>query len=262
MKILAIDTATEACSVALYNAQGAFQDNANSEADSDSCIDSIFEICPQAHSQQLLPMIDKIMSRNNLDIDDLDALAYGRGPGSFTGVRIAASTVQGLALGADLPVLQISTLAAMAQQNFAVNGLQSTAVLIDARMQEVYCSVYKIIEGIAKEQIEESVLLPEKAKALIDNVQNTHQSFGYAGTGFVTYADVFTEIMSVPGESDHDAPEHKLQNKQNYVNYPNAKYMIPLALAELANNKSVKAQDIKPVYVRDTVTWQKLPHKQ
>ena len=106
MKILAIDTATEACSVALNNGTEQFQE---------------FEICPQQHSQRLLPMVDSVLKQAKMSLSDLDLLAFGRGPGSFTGVRIATGMIQGLALGTGLKVAGVSTLAAMAVEAASIS---------------------------------------------------------------------------------------------------------------------------------------------
>ncbi len=99
-RILAIDTATEACSVALWN---------NGE------VQALFELCPREHTQRILPMVQQILASSGLSLQQLDALAFGRGPGSFTGVRIGIGIGQGLALGANLPMIGVSTLQTMAQ---------------------------------------------------------------------------------------------------------------------------------------------------
>lgn len=240
MKILAIDTATEACSVALL-------DNAKSTNqtpfENKPSLDSIYEICPQQHSQLILPMIDKLLLRNACKLSELDAIAFGRGPGSFTGVRIAASTVQGLAFGASLPVVQVSTLAAMAQEVYGQTGVKEHLVLIDARMNEVYMGHFKIVDGIALQQVEESVVAPELA---LQYLLNLPDEIGLAGTGFVTYCDIFAQA---------------LQSFALTVHYPNAAFMLPCALHTMKLGNSIAVDDIKPIYVRDKVTWQKLPHK-
>lgn len=238
MKILAIDTATEACSVALMDSA-----MCKKPEEIDKSIDSIFEICPQQHSQQILPMIDKLLMRNTCKLSELDAIAYGRGPGSFTGVRIAASTVQGLAFGADLPVVQVSTLAAMAQQEYANTGTKEHLVLIDARMKEVYMGHFKIVDGIAIQQNEESVVAPELALAYLLKLPT---DIGLAGTGYVTYAEIFAQ---------------SLQSTSLNVHYPRAEFMLPCALQTMKQGNSIAVDDINPIYVRDKVTWQKLPHK-
>lgn len=240
MKILAIDTATEACSVALIDTA---QVNNRDDQGCIQSVDSIFEVCPQQHSQQILPMIDKLLVRNTCSLSDLGAIAYGRGPGSFTGVRIAASTVQGLAFGANLPVVQVSTLGAMAQQVYADTGLTEHLVLIDARMKEVYMGHFIIVDGVAVEQIEESVVAPELALSYLLGLSD---DIGLAGTGYTTYADIFSK---------------QLESFSVQVHYPSAAFMLPYALQSVQQSTSIKVDDINPSYVRDKVTWQKLPHK-
>lgn len=100
MKILAIDTATEACSAALHV---------------DGVVTTKYEIAPRKHAELILTMVDELLSGSNLSLIQLDALAFGRGPGAFTGVRIATGVIQGLAMSADCPVVPVSTLAALAQ---------------------------------------------------------------------------------------------------------------------------------------------------
>ena len=242
MKILAIDTATEACSVALCYPLSE-PELASSVSANDMNVDGIFEICPQQHSQQILPMIDTLLNKHKLSLSDLDAIAYGRGPGSFTGVRIAASTVQGLALGANLAVIEVSTLATMAQEVYEISGETDIVALIDARMQEVYIGQYRAKDGLVEELIKEDVLSPERA---LEVCLAGSKSAGAAGTGFGAYADLFAPY---------------LQNRKVGVKYPNAKYMLGIARSMLAAGKVVASEAIKPVYVRDTVTWKKLPGK-
>ena len=161
MKLLAIDAATEACSVAVCDGD---------------VIHGQFEVCPQQHSQRLLPMVQQVLAEAELQLSDLELLAFGRGPGSFTGVRIATGMIQGLALGTELPVAGVSTMAAMAQQAYAQQGAEYIAVAIDARMQEVYFAQYQIENGLAKLIGEEAVLPPAQAAELLgDNpVSYTH----------------------------------------------------------------------------------------
>jgi tRNA threonylcarbamoyladenosine biosynthesis protein TsaB len=227
MKLLVIDTATEACSVALQVG--------------DLYI-SQFEICPQQHSQRLLPMVDEVLEEGCLSIKQLDCLAFGRGPGSFTGVRIATGMIQGLALGANLPVVAVSTLAAMAQQAIEQFQFEDIIAAIDARMGEVYFAHYKNVAGIAQLQGQEQVLPPAQAAILMSN---TSSPCG-VGSGWQAYPEldptkqvkVLTEIL-----------------------YPDALYMLPLVKQALLQNQTLAVEDIQPVYLRDTVTWQKLPGK-
>src|SRR5579872_2888616 len=127
LKLLALDTSGDACSVALRVGQSVIVQE---------------KIASQQQSSCVLPMVQHILAEAGLALSQLDALAFGRGPGSFTGLRIAAGVIQGLAFAADLPVLPISTLAALAQGVYRQTQAQAVLSAIDARMQEVYWGVY------------------------------------------------------------------------------------------------------------------------
>jgi len=235
MNLLVIDTATEACSVALeVNGQ----------------IFSRFEICPQQHSQRILSLLDEVLKEAQVKLSELDYLGFGRGPGSFTGVRIATGILQGLALGTSLPVVGISTLAAMAQQAIAqhkmpqgyaeeAQGGQITCA-IDARMSEVYFARYVNASGIAKLVNEEQVLPPEEA------LESIQRSVG-VGTGWQAYPQL---------------SEHAQVDIAEDILYPNALFMLPLAKQAFVNGEACEAEQIQPVYLRDKVTWKKLPGKE
>ncbi len=128
MKILAVETATEACSAALL-IQGEVSER--------------WELAPRAHTRLILPMIDSLMAEAGLLPNQLDALAFGCGPGSFTGVRIATAVVHGIALGADLPVLPVSTLAALAQDYYDGHAALTLFTAMDARMGEIFWGIYQ-----------------------------------------------------------------------------------------------------------------------
>jgi tRNA threonylcarbamoyladenosine biosynthesis protein TsaB len=133
MKLLAIDTTESGCSAALHI-----------EGENHG----IFELAPRKHSELILPMIDRVLSGSGVSQSQLDAVAFCRGPGSFTGVRIAASVAQGLAVAQDLPIVAISSLTALAQGCY--RRLAKTQVLagLDARMSEVYWSACELREGV------------------------------------------------------------------------------------------------------------------
>jgi len=228
MNILIIDTATEACSVALEINTHVF---------------NRFEICPQQHSQRILPMIDEVLKEAKVTLQDLDYLAFGRGPGSFTGVRIATGVLQGLALGTGHKVVGISTLAAMAQQAYAQNQKEQVTAAIDARMSEVYFGQYQLQQNIMTLIGDEQVLPPELGSAILSR----SSEMAGVGTGWLAYpelnaaakVDVLTEVL-----------------------YPNALYMLPLAKALIAAGHAVEVEEIQPVYLRDKVTWKKLPGRE
>ncbi|MFT2091479.1 tRNA (adenosine(37)-N6)-threonylcarbamoyltransferase complex dimerization subunit type 1 TsaB [Paraglaciecola sp. 2405UD69-4] len=228
MNLLVIDAATEACSVAL-------QVNGKTY--------SRFEICPQQHSQRILPMIDEVLKEAEVKLQALDYLAFGRGPGSFTGVRIATGILQGLALGSGLKVVGISTLAAMAQE--AATNTESSRIFaaIDARMSEVYFAEYRLVEGVVSLVAEEKVIPPELALA---NTQLDEKAVG-VGTGWAAYETI--------------NQSHEVEVLADIL-YPNALYMLPLAVSQINAGNAVDVEDIEPVYLRDKVTWKKLPGRE
>lgn len=223
MNILIIDTATEACSVALQ-----FNHKLYTE----------YEICPQQHSQKILPMVESVLKSAGAQLSALDVLGFGRGPGSFTGVRIATGIIQGLALGTNLPVVGVSTLAAMAQQALHNSAKDKVAVAIDARMSEVYFAQYARIGERVKPVEQEIVSSPEMVLSLLD--ANTTV---FAGTGWHAYPEL----------------ANWLNGTEVTVTYPFARFMIELGIQAFENGEAVRASDVAPEYVRDTVTWKKLP---
>jgi tRNA threonylcarbamoyladenosine biosynthesis protein TsaB len=141
LRILALETSTEACSVAFQNEMEHVYER--------------FEITPQQHTRLLFPMIRDVLAEANLALAEIDAIAVSRGPGSFTGVRIAVNVAKGLAFGLNKPVYAISTLAAMAYQ---MPG-ETVRPVLDARMGEVYTGLYRVLEG-KLECLEEDNLCP------------------------------------------------------------------------------------------------------
>lgn len=127
MKILALDAATEACSAALFS---------NGE------VTERFEVIGRGHAGRLLPMADELLQVAGMALRDLDGIAFGRGPGGFTGLRIAAGIAQGLAAGIDRPVLPVSNLAAVAAGASRETGASRVLACMDARMGQVYWAAY------------------------------------------------------------------------------------------------------------------------
>jgi len=144
MKILALDTAATACSVALLTETGLQEDGMQAE---------------RVQAETLLPMVEKLLTGAHLRLGDLDALAFGRGPGAFTGLRVAASVAQGLAYGAGLPVVPVSNLDALAATAVARHRAARIVACLDARMQEVYWAAYSD-EGGDLQRLTEETLCP------------------------------------------------------------------------------------------------------
>ncbi|MFC3185411.1 tRNA (adenosine(37)-N6)-threonylcarbamoyltransferase complex dimerization subunit type 1 TsaB [Shewanella intestini] len=229
MNILALDTCTESCSAALISANQIYTRIADA---------------PREHSQRLLPMVDEVLQDAEITIADVQLIAYGRGPGSFTGIRICTSMTQGLALGQDIPVIGISTLATMAQM--AINTHEATDIFcsIDARMNEVYWAQYKNVAGIATLIGEEHVSSPDDVSLQFNQGANIIA----CGTGFDAYPQLLTLVNKI--------------TLSNTVKYPDASAMIALAQAGFNDNQHTNVDELAPVYLRDTVTWKKLPGRE
>ena len=155
--ILVLDTATEACSAALlHDGQLSFQ----------------YELAPQAHTRKILPMCQTLLQEAGLELTALDAIAFGQGPGSFTGVRIGIGVAQGLAFGAQRPLIGISNLAALAQGCWRRQEARYVVAAIDARMDEIYFGAFVEQHGVMMPLCDEEVLAPEvaqqKIKALLE----------------------------------------------------------------------------------------------
>lgn len=231
MRILAIDTATEACSVALWN---------------DGKTGAHFELCPREHTQRILPLVQQQLSDGGVTLADLDALAFGRGPGSFTGVRIGIGIAQGLALGADLPMIGVSTLMTMAQGAWRKTGATRVLAAIDARMGEVYWAEYqRNEEGVWHGEETESVLKPEAVNARLKNLSG---NWATVGTGWPAWPDL--------------AQDSGLTLTDGEILLPAAEDMLPLACQRLARQQTVAVEAAEPIYLRNEVAWKKLPGRE
>jgi len=227
VNFLTIDASTEACSVAL-----SIKDQVISE----------FEICPQSHSIVLLPMIDRLLKQADCKLSQLDGLIYGQGPGSFTGVRIGIGVAQGLAFSAELPVVGVSTLQAMAQQAFIKHQKNQVISAIDARMSEVYAGFYQLDDhNIMSPMVDETVVSPTKLAAYLS--EHTQNAYG-VGTGWDAYQLELNELKNNQG-----SPE---------ILFPDAQAMLAIGKVNFSE-RAVSAEHAQPVYVRDTVSWKKLP---
>ncbi|MDP2243706.1 tRNA (adenosine(37)-N6)-threonylcarbamoyltransferase complex dimerization subunit type 1 TsaB [Pseudomonas sp.] len=222
--LLALDTATEACSVALLH---------------DGQVISHYEVIPRLHAQRLLPMIRDLLAQAGVPLSALDAIAFGRGPGAFTGVRIAVGVVQGLAFALDRPVLPVSNLAVLAQRALREYGAVQVAAAIDARMDEVYWGCYRSENGEMRLAGGEVVSPPEQVVLPPDA---TGDWFG-AGTGWGTFA---ARIPLIPYEQDG-------------AMLPHAEDVLSLARFAWARGEAVVADDALPVYLRDKVATPKAP---
>lgn len=218
MKLLAIDTATERCSVAL--------------SVDDQCI-TRDTVTPRAHAELILPMIQDVLAEASLSLRQIDGIAFGRGPGAFTGVRIAIGVVQGLAFACDLPVVAVSNLAAVAQQSNSTE--QEILVCMDARMHEVYWARFQLRDGVAVALSTEHV----SAAGIVMAEQSSQSLAVGLGTGFKAYPELIS--LCVPGFVNDDA-------------LPHAREIAILGLRDMRAGLATDAMHAQPIYLRDQVT--------
>jgi len=223
--ILALDTSTDACSAALLL---------------DGRILQRFKVEPRRHTHLLLPMVEELLVEAQISLKALDAIAFGRGPGSFAGIRIATGAAQGLALAADLPVVPVSTLEAMA---FAADESAGDYLLtaLDARMDEVYWCAWQRKGQALHLLVEEQVSAPADMQlpaAVSGNV------FAALGSGWCYRGRMPATLTAVINGYTTDV-------------YPQAEAMARLAAAAVARGEVMTPDDAQPVYLRDQVAWKK-----
>ncbi len=215
-RILALETATESCSAALF-ADGRLFHRALPAG--------------SGHSERVLPLIRELLAESGLALTDLDAIAYGAGPGAFTGLRLACAVTQGLAFGAGLPVIGVGTLEALAW----ATGKSRVYAALDARMNEVYFAAYEI-EGLAVRE----VLAPGVAAAEQAGLPQGQGWFG-CGSGFLSYREALVKRLG-PTLADFDA-----------TLVPDAAAVARLAAARLASRPALDPFEAQPAYVRQKV---------
>ena len=225
MKIIAIDTAEETCSAALYL---------------DGAVISRYAVAPRQHSALILPMMDELLAEAGLGLTQLDGMAFGRGPGSFTGLRIAAGVTQGAAFGADLPVAPVSTLLALAQRTHREQRADQVLAAFDARMGEVYWAACTLgAAGLMQLFDKEIVAKP----AAVPAVPGSH--WVGAGSGWGAYRkDLGSEFAEQVIRVDADLRVH-------------AHDVALLGAHLLTTGKGVAPEHALPVYLRDEVAWKK-----
>lgn len=220
--LLALDTATEACSAALLH-QGEVVYRS--------------EVIPREHANLLLPMLEELMRERGITLAQVDALVFGRGPGAFTGVRIATGMVQGLAFASGKPVIGISNLAALAQRAWREHQAEQVAAAIDARMDEVYWGVFGLRDGVMQALSDERVCAPElvelPAGAAMGAFYGAGTGWQYAERLAVKPADCWPQML------------------------PDARDLLALALPRWQAGEVLDAADAQPIYLRDKVATPK-----
>ena len=216
MNLLALDTSTEYCSVALLRDEELTFREAHAV---------------QRHSELILPMVEDLLAGSGLELGQLDGIAFGAGPGSFTGLRIACGVAQGLAFGAGLPVIPVGTLAALAREA----GQPKVIACIDARMGEIYHAAYRYERGQWTE-----IAAPGVGPAQSAPMLEGDGWFG-CGSGFAAYADALAKRYG-----------RRLGGVAASL-HPHARSVARLAAPVLAVGGGVPAEEAAPIYVRDKV---------
>ena len=222
MNILAIDTSTDACSAALLRDDGS--------------IFREFEIAPRQHTRLIPAMMDSVLKASGLTKNSLTHCAFANGPGAFTGIRIAAATVQGIALGLSIPVVPVSTLATLAQTCLDKHAVDSVMVALDARMGEVYWAIYKRSKpGLAV--LEDAEMLSRPEDVVIDPIPGSGVGHGWnvGGTLWITRFPARTNIQI-------DA-----------ALLPDASALLKLARQAISENQYVSAENTSINYLRNRV---------
>lgn len=217
--LLALDTATSVCSVALA-AGGATHE--------------LVREVGQRHTEHLLPMVDELLTAHARTLAECEAIAFGAGPGSFTGLRVACGVAQGLAFGIDRPVIPVSNLAALALDVFERRpAVRRVLVAQDARMNEAYCAAYGFADGDLIELAPAQLAAPDQLVRLAD----LHAAQAIAGSALQSFAD---DLRAFGGERVADAAA-------------GARSIAELALVALRAGAVVDAAAAAPLYVRDRV---------
>lgn len=228
LHLLALDASSSACSAALLRRE-------NGAA---TCL-ARFEVAPRAHTRRLLPMVDDVLAEAGITPRQLDAVAYGRGPGSFTGLRIAAGAAQGLAFGLERPLLGVSTLEALALQAHRRFHFRHLVTALDARMNEVYVATWHCLNDVTTAVSDEAVMPPQALR-----LPSADADWVGVGSGFTLW-DAFADDV-------------KVRLTQHVTDLePRAEEMAWLAARDIDAGLGGPAHAAQPVYLRNDVAWKK-----
>lgn len=218
VKILAFDTSTIACTVGLLDGDR---------------IKVLHELAPKQQTKLILPMINELLNHNHLSFNDLDAVAYGVGPGSFTGIRIASCVAQAIGYVTELPLIPISSMATLAQAAFLESGWKNLLVSVDAREGHIYWAHYSMNQADQMTLIgKEEISLPEH---LALSIADEWYSVGDAWQHY------------------HDILIDKFNNKPKQINalqLPTAQALLMLARTKFSRREWVSSGDVVPIYLR------------
>lgn len=229
--ILAIDTSTPACSVAIKSGDEVL---------------SHYQLASREHTKLLLPMVDGLLSEAGLTLSQVDVIAFTAGPGSFTGIRIGFGVVQGLAFGAGLPVLPVSSLETLGQTAVrklalaevgSVNGARINIVpMLDARMDEIYWAQFQLVNGRCLERIgDDGLSAPEDISVVAEGFPTVVVGDGWRYADRISLQATTVETSLLPDAQD----------------------VLTLASPLFKAGKALPVEQVSPVYLRDKITWKK-----
>ena len=223
MKLLGLDTSSDACSVALQL---------------DDEISEQFVVQPKQHTDILIPMIKNLLHDAGVDMQDLDAIVLGNGPGSFIGMRIAASVAQGLAFASGLKIVPVSSMAAVAAEVMHTHSATEVIVAQDARLNEVYLGTYRNDGDCLPVAVTEELLQPIER---IDGLAEIPTSDLYAaGRGWQIYPSLLElNRAEIAGVVD--------------VHYPKAEYLLALGARGFRDGEAIEPECLAPAYIRTKV---------
>lgn len=225
MKLLAIETSSAVGSLALLDGTAVFEREIAT---------------PREQSESVLPMVRELVAEARLPLGSLDAIAFGRGPGSFSGIRLAAAVTQGLALSHGLSIIAVSSLAAAAQRAWREHGSTRSLVCVDARMGEVYSALFRVVEGLAEHDG------PERLGAPATLPCPPGDSWVAVGNGFGAHPDELAAQIA-QAAAVHGAC------------LPTARDLLPRASRDCAAGRVGPAVSALPVYLRDESAWRRSP---
>jgi len=233
--ILALDASTEVCSVALQH---------------NGCVTQRACELARSHSKVLLPMVDELLAEASLTLKGLDAIVVTRGPGSFTGIRISIGIAQGLSYGAGIPLVGVSSLAALAQGAFAKYSDHNAIYVpaFDARMGEVYWASYRIVDGILICSHAPSVSAPEQLYAYVQE-QGCNGTIVGGGHGWSLDGSAVAQPQIMDAALLPDAQNMFSLSREEGLDIIGGDKLNAAALLDLS--------DIQPMYLRNEVTWEK-----
>lgn len=217
MKLLALDTSYSACSIALLN---------------NDQMTSRHILAPMQQTKIIFSLLDEVLSEQEIKINQVDAIVFGSGPGSFSGLRIAASVAQGLAFGANLPVIAISSLAALAQSAYEELGWRHILVGMDAKMQQAYFAAYSVTSNMVKLIGEESVCTPQTFSAPSDHAE----WYGVGDAWDIYKSEIAEKTIAVDSKC-----------------LPKATAMLSLAREKFTKHQWLSPEAALPCYLRNNV---------